>query len=355
MKYHSRLRIALLFGGRGAEHEVSLRSAASVARALVDASDLIFVGITKTGAIYLYTGSPQSIEDGKWESESTRLYPTSFVRLGEKRGLLLGGTVVPVDVVLPILHGDFGEDGKIQGWLEAVGLPYVGASPLAGSICQDKAVTKILAEHLSLPTVPWCTIRAGTSFAEAKLQIRATMPTHEFPLILKPTALGSSIGVFTATDDLSLREALKMSEPYGEMLIEQYLVGAREVEVCYLRAPEEHFFIGEVNLPDSNTPYTYDKKYNTSLSPLCEGKLPEEIESTLYRYCRALVGLLEMRELCRIDFLLDRSGKLYFNEINTLPGFSEHSFYPKVCKQNGWDYKPLLLSLCEAAYDRHLR
>ena len=118
---------------------------------------------------------------------------------------------------------------------------------------------------------------------------------------------------------------------------------------------EELFFVGEVNLPDGDTPYTFEKKYGTRESPLKEGALSKKVQSTLRRYCRALVRLLDMGELCRIDFFLTKEGKIYFNEINTLPGFSEHSFYPEMCQRHGFDYKTLLISLCEAAYARHLR
>ena len=354
MKQNQRLRVALLFGGRGAEHRISLRSAASAARALMDVCELSLVGIRRDGAMLLYAGSPDQIEDGSWEADSARLFPTSFIRLEEATGLLLGGTVAPIDVALPVLHGDYGEDGRIQGWLDSIGIPYVGARPMAGGICQDKVITKILAEHLSLPTVPWCLVKEGTAFAEAKLQIRAAIG-EGVPLILKPSSLGSSIGLCVARDDSSLREGLRALNGYGDILIEKYLVGTREVEVCYLALKEEHFFIGEVNLSDRTSPYTYEKKYNTVASPIKEGTLPKRVSGALVRYSRSLVRLLEVGELCRIDFFLTDEGKIYFNEINTFPGFTEHSFYPEMCKRNGFDYKGLLLSLCESAYDRHLR
>ena len=143
--------------------------------------------------------------------------------------------------------------------------------------------------------------------------------------------------------------------PYGDILVESYLVGVREVEVCYLSLKEELFFVGEVNLPDRTTPYTFEKKYETSSSPLSDSALPKKVQNTLRRYSRALVSLLDMGELCRLDFFLTKEGKIYFNEINTFPGFSEHSFYPEMCHKNGFDYKTLLLTLCEAAYARYLR
>ncbi|MBR2612704.1 MAG: ATP-grasp domain-containing protein [Clostridia bacterium] len=354
MNEKKKRRVALLFGGIGAERDISARSAASCARALTDACDLLLVGITRSGAIYLYAGAPESIGNGAWENDSARLFPTSFVRLGEKRGVLYQNTVIPVDVVLPVMHGDFGEDGKIQGWLESVGIAYVGASTLAGAICQDKTITKILAEHLSIPTLPWCTLSRDTAFAEAKLQIRAVMQKEEYPLIFKPTSLGSSIGLATVTDDLSLRKALSETSVYGDILVEKYLRGAREVEVCYLGVDSGHYFPAEVCLPERDTPYTYDKKYTRNLSPVRDEALSDDIQNTLVRYARALVELLSIRDLCRVDFFLTDEGEIFFNEINTFPGFDIKSFYPEVCKRNGFDYKTLLLSLCEAAYARHL-
>lgn len=355
MKQTRKLRIVLLFGGVGAEHDISRKSASSSAEALMGEQDLMLVGITKNGALYLYTGTPEGILSGSWERESARLFPTSFVRLGEERGLLLGDTVVPVDVVFPVLHGDYGEDGRVQGWLDCAGLPYVGTSTLSGAVCQDKALTKILAQHLSIPTVPWCTLKPDVTFAEAKLQIRAVLKEEEYPLILKPTALGSSIGLFTAKDDLTLREALGNASGYGDILVEKYLLGLREVEVCFLGLDEGYYFPAEVNLPSSDTPYTYEKKYKQNLSAVRETPLPEKVRDTLIAYAKSLVRLLGIRDLARLDFFLTKEGEIYFNEINTFPGFSKESFYPLVCEKNGFDYKTLLFRLCEVAYGRHLR
>ncbi len=354
MNKDKQMRVALLFGGKGREHDISERSAAPVARALSPLCDLYTVGITTEGDFYLYSGNYSNIENGTWCNDTTHLFPAFFVRQGRRRGLLVEDTLLPVDVALPVLHGDFGEDGRIQGLLDVVGIPYVGAPVLAGALCTNKAMTKIIAEHLSVPTVPWCTLSPNTPFAEAKLQIRAALGRDEYPLIMKPICLGSSIGIFVVDSDDALRDALEGSRTFGDMLVERFLPGVREVEVCYLGLREDYFFSAEVNIPrtEQNSPYTYEKKYKTKAPAVKTTDLFPEIKGTLFCYASALVRTLGLCDLARLDFFLDENGCIYFNEINTFPGFSEQSFYPQVLKKNGFDYKTLLLSLLEVAYGR---
>lgn len=356
MKNHSKRRVALLFGGRGSEHLISCKSAASIARALAGECELYTVGITKDGDLYLFGGKISDMEKGIWHEDSDHLFPVFFTRRAGVGGLLYEDTLLPVDVALPALHGDFGEDGRIQGMLEVAAIPFVGTSTLGGAVSSNKALTKILAEHLAIPTVAWCTMAGDTPFAKAKLMICARFGAAEYPLILKPSDLGSSIGIRTAASDEELRTALPAMAPYGDFLIERYLPDVREIELCYLGTGQEAVFaIGEVCYKRSSelgAIYSYEKKYQSDALPIKRAPLTQKQEDLLRHYARLLVDLLKLRDLARIDFFLDTDGNIYFNEINCFPGFTERSFYPQAMKSLGFDYKTLLLTLLERAYDR---
>ena len=351
-------RVALLFGGRGSEHLISCRSAASIARALTGECELYTVGITKEGELYLFSGKLSDMENGSWHEDRDHLFPVFFTRRSGVGGLQYEDALLPVDVAFPALHGDFGEDGRIQGMLEVTAIPYVGAPTDGGVLSSSKILSKILAEHLSISTVAWCTVSGQTSFAEAKLMIRARFGADEYPLILKPDALGSSIGIRTVCSDEELRSALKDMSCYGDLLIERYLPELREIELCYLESREgAHFSIGEVSYHKTSTAaeiYSYEKKYHTDTIPFKRALLSQRQEDTLRHYAKALISLLHLRDLARIDFFLDSTGNLYFNEINSFPGFTERSFYPQGMKMLGFDYKALLLTLLEQAHDRSI-
>lgn len=357
MKPKTKRRIALLFGGRGSEHLISCKSAASIARALTSECELYTVGITRSGDLYLFSGKLSDMEKGIWQEDADHLFPVSLLRRQGVGNLLCGDTLLPVDVALPALHGDFGEDGRIQGMLETVGIPFVGASTLGGAISASKARTKILAEHLSIPTVPWCMLAPSTPFSHAKMMLRARFGTREYPLILKPDALGSSIGICTVGSDEELRAALPKMAPHGDFLAEQYLPNVREIEVCFLDCPSEPLFvIGEVayRRGGEGAIYSYEKKYSTDIPPFKHSPLTQRQQELLSHYARALVALVGLRDLARIDFFLDGDGNIYFNEINSFPGFTENSFYPQAMKSSGIDYKTLLFNLIERAYDRRI-
>ena len=355
MKTDSKRRVALLFGGRGSEHLISCKSAASIARALTGECELYTVGITKAGDTYLYSGKLSDMENGTWQKDTNHLFPVVFGSRSGVSGLLYEDTLLPVDLALPALHGDFGEDGRIQGMLDCARIPFVGAATLGGAISASKARTKILAEHLAIPTVAWCLLCAKTPFSNAKMMLRARFGAREYPLILKPDALGSSIGIRTASSDEELRIALDAMAEHGDFIAERYLPEVREIELCYLDAdPQPIFAIGEVAYKRTAdcTIYSYDKKYASDALPFKRSALTKKQEELLRCYAKSLVALIGLRDLGRIDFFLDRDGNIYLNEINSFPGFTEHSFYPQAMKMQGIDYKTLLFTLIERAYDR---
>ena len=355
MKTESKRRVALLFGGRGSEHLISCKSAASIARALTGECELYTVGITKAGDPYLFSGKLSDLEDGSWQEDTNHLFPVLFGKRSGVSGLLYEDTMLPVDVAIPAMHGDFGEDGRIQGMLDTARIPFVGTTTLGGTISASKARTKIMAEHLAIPTVPWCMLSPDIPFSHAKMMLRARFGAQEYPLIFKPDALGSSIGIRTANSDEELRTALSAMAVHGDFLAEQYLPEVREIEVCFLETQTSPIFtIGEVAYKRSAdvTFYSYDKKYATDTSPLKRPALTQRQEELLRRYAAALVELVGLRDLARIDFFLDTNGNIYFNEINAFPGFTEHSFYPQAMKTLGIDYKALLIGLIKCAYDR---
>lgn len=343
-------KVAILFGGRGAEHAVSCMSGASILSAIENEVDPIPIVIDKDGATYLYRDAYDTLQNGVLTL--AHAIPVSLVRRGGVCGGLTDEGFFPIEVALPALHGDYGEDGVVQGLLTTLGIPFVGTPTLGGAIANDKAITKMLAASIGIPTVKGCLLSPEVGFADAKAAIRSVLG-RDYPYFVKPNARGSSIGASVAKNDASLRSALASAAPYGEILVEPYLSGITELEIGYLFAHGEHRLtdIGTISSPGGF--YDYREKYASHTARIASvGSLDEEIERAIRRHAMALVRLLGVRDLARIDFFLSKDGELYFNEINPFPGFTEKSLYPILVKNLGFDYKTLLLTLIEGAYAR---
>lgn len=347
------LRVAVLFGGCGAEHAVSCASAASV---LTDGCDgtwsPIPVYIARDGAWYLFRGAPAALAEGAWQPKEGELVPTFPVRLGDGRGLLTEGHLMPVDVALPVLHGDGGEDGVVQGLLSAVGLPFVGADTRTGALCTDKAVTKTLAAACGIPVTPSVTVRRTASFGDALRALTQVFGDTPPPLFVKPTSLGSSVGAARADSKEALRRAFTAARAYGDVLIEQYLSPVEELEIAYFGTnPPLYSEIARVVSADGF--YDFHEKYEGHTARITvPAPLPSDCERTLYRYARLLTEAVGARDLCRIDFFRTPDGALYFNEINTLPGFTASSLYPQLLARMGIPFQNLVARLVRTAYAR---
>ncbi len=335
------LTLAVLFGGRGTEHDVSCKSAAAVLSHISRTRfRVIPVGIDRQGNCWLTDAAGEKISDGSWETDGQKRW-TFPVRIDGKGVFQTQEGTLDVDVVLPILHGDCGEDGKWQGLFETVGIPYVGADALCGALCFDKVLTKRLAEQLHIPVVPWLSFAPDASFDTLKSRVKEKFGKRPFPLFVKPSSLGSSIGGAKVRTFSALFAAFQNAASYGEVLVEDYVAKKREIEVAYLDG-DLPLFSKPGEIRSKHGFYDYREKYEKPTAKIGLARLNGQTEERLYRYAKQLLLPLHLRDLCRFDFFLTQDGRLYFNEINTMPGMTFVSLYPKLLKEAGLSMEALI-------------
>lgn len=345
--------VAVLFGGKSVEHTVSERSAAYLIGKLdPERYSPLPVGISKSGNFYLYHGEVARIADGTWETDSDNLTGTFPVRARGGRGFSVGCGLFEADAVLPALHGEYGEDGCMQGLLRLADLPFVGCGVAAGALCSDKDLTKRIARTLGIPVVPGFCPPIGADAERAYTDACRLLGEHT-PLFIKPACLGSSVGAGTAQsrEEFFLRYA--EAKKYGKVLIEKDVHPTAEAEIAYFSDGTcEIYSKPGILRPDGF--YSFDKKYGDGG---VEGRIdcpPEQgVCDRLRAYAAALVGTVGIRHLCRIDFFLTDRG-VYFNEINTFPGFTERSLYPRLIEQSGLSVTECLTRWLCHAEDRRL-
>lgn len=322
----AKLKVAVLFGGRSGEHEVSVVSAQSVMGALDKEK---------------YEVVPIKIEqDGSWHG--------NFVFTGDpKRN-------PHFDVVFPVLHGPFGEDGTIQGLLELANLAYVGCGVACSAAAMDKALMRALFAQAGLPLVAWEVVKAP-QWKENKGAISTELEkTLGYPMFVKPANLGSSVGISKVTSPAGLIEAIELALQYdGKIIIEQGVINAREIECSILGNHDpKASVLGEI-VP-AHEFYDYTAKYHNDNSRLIiPAPLSEEQTHTIQDYALKAFQAVDGSGLGRVDFLLDAQGRVFVNEINTMPGFTSISMYPKLWEQAGLPYALLLDRLIELALERH--
>jgi D-alanine-D-alanine ligase len=349
-----RLRVGVLFGGRSGEHEVSLASATSVMRELdPEKYEAVPIGISKDGR-WLIGGSaekmlPEVLRTGQRVVLPADPNAAALVPLGESpRGAL------HVDVVFPVLHGTFGEDGTVQGLLELAGLPYVGAGVLASSVGMDKDVQKRLFQQAGIPVADFLSLpRSEWEKAPAKV-IRAIEKEFPYPLFIKPATLGSSVGMTKVHARRELGTALGLAAEFAQkILVERYIRG-RELEVSVLGNEDP-----QASLPGEVVPhrefYDYAAKYlEEGTHLIIPAKLARAQVKRLQAYAVRAFRAVECAGMARVDFFLERrTGRIYVNEINTIPGFTSISMYPKLWEASGLSYRELLDQLIKLALAQH--
>ena len=352
-----KIRLGILFGGRSGEHEVSLTSAASVLQALDPAKyEVVPIGITREGCWRVGWGAlrllPEVLKNGKPVTPSVVPGGPQLVPL---EGQTLVETSRPeVDVIFPVLHGTFGEDGTVQGLLELAGIPYVGAGVLASAAGMDKDVMKRLFRDAGLPVVPWELVLRG-EWGKSPAAIRKRIEKRlRYPLFVKPANLGSSVGITKVHNARELPAALDLAARYDRKILVEKAVNAREIECSVLGNDAPQASVpGEV-IP-VNEFYDYEAKYLKEGSELI---IPAKLSGTQTRRVQDLAvrafQAIDCSGMGRVDFLLDRrTGKIYVNEINTIPGFTPISMYPKMWEASGLPYPQLLDRLIELALERH--
>ena len=340
------MKTVILYGGRSGEHEVSLNSAASVLRHLPVSLEPTLIGIDWDGVWFL---QPQKAV----ETARTGTGPLRILRDDDRiavavpgRGLaLLSGKAIPADVVLPILHGTFGEDGTIQGLLETAGLAYAGADVLGSAVAMDKEVSKALWVRAGLPVPPFRTVRAADLEAPRFEALRADLETSfGYPLFVKPACAGSSVGTSKIETAEGLLEALRSALEWGSKALVEPFLTARELE-CSVVGNEEPRAYPPGEIVSSHEFYDYDAKYvdPNGAALLIPAPIPEETSRLVMDIAVRAYKLAALSGMARIDFFLDRKdGNVYLNEANTIPGFTHISMFPKMCEAGGLPYPELL-------------
>jgi len=360
------MRIGVVFGGRSSEHTVSLASARNVMQALQAAGHTVVpIGITQDGH-WLTDGDPMhQLADRR--TLSTSNLPAekngSTVKQGDHCWGLLpqtqpDGLQPNLDLIFPVLHGPYGEDGTVQGLLELANLPYVGCGVLASAAAMDKVVAKQIFASEGLPQTEYRVVNRARWQQDADAFLTKLMAELPFPLFIKPANLGSSVGVSKAENEGALRNAIDLACRYDrKIVVEQGIVNAREIEVSILgnsqsiAHPPQASVAGEI-VPSADF-YDYEAKYEDESSELV---IPANLRPDLLTYVQQMAVnafmAVDGAGLARVDFLLDnQSGMIYLNEINTMPGFTQISMYPKLWEASGLSYPELVDRLVQLAFE----
>lgn len=351
-----KLRLAVMFGGRSGEHEVSLMSARSVLDALDrTAYEITEIGITKDGRWLSGADALQAFENGRQEELASvaLLGEPGLATLYERRREGLS-PLTEIDVVFPVLHGTYGEDGTLQGLLELADLPYVGAGVLAAAATMDKGVFKTLMQGSGIPVVPGITVNSSELAENLDAVLDRVEALGDYPFFTKPANLGSSVGISKCINRSDLLEGMMEAAGYDRRLVIEVGVNAREIEVSVMGNDEP-----EASVPGEIVPgddfYTYDAKYVHDTSELhIPAAIDDDAAAEVRRLAVAAYRAVDGAGLARVDFLLDAdSGEVYLNEINAIPGFTKISMYPKLWEASGIGYSELLDRLIAYALERH--
>ena len=350
-----KLSVCVLFGGRSPEHEVSLRSAESVLNNMDPEKYNIFpVGITKSGNWMLFGGKDYSLlPDGQWEHcEENRQVALSPIR---GQGLLNfeGDCVVRerIDVVFPVLHGENGEDGTIQGLLQLAGIPYVGPHVAASAVAMDKTLTKLVADNAGIPQAAWQLVRRRDLGDRLEGTLDSLEKRFAYPMFVKPAGTGSSVGVSKAKNRQALAAALENAAKFDDKVLVEEFIRGKEIEVAVMgNGSPVASVCGEI---DSGAEfYDYDAKYITDTSvAYIPARISEETSEQVRDMAVRVYRAIGCQGLSRVDFFVTEEGRVVFNEINTIPGFTSISMYPKLFGASGIPYGQLIDQLLELALE----
>ncbi len=363
---NDRIRLVVLFGGRSAEHDVSCVSARHVLAAVDPARyDVEPIGITRDGAWVLAEGAVAALEAG------ADAMPDHLTADGPAVDALpaLASSGSETTVVLPVLHGPMGEDGTMQGLLELAGVPYVGAGVLASALCMDKVAFK---DHLASHGLPqcayrWITVDDGVvrrpdgGKVDLGIEIQAAIGELGLPMFIKPANMGSSVGVSRATDEDEVRAAIELAATYDrEVILEEEVVG-REIEIAVLGNEDPEASVAGEIVPGADF-YDYEDKYEDGADLLIPAPLSDDELAEMQRLAIGAYRACKVEGLSRVDFFYEdgsrdpsRTRGWLVNEINTMPGFTPISMYPKMWQASGLDYPALIDRLVELAIARHDR
>jgi D-alanine-D-alanine ligase len=355
-----KVRVLLVFGGRSAEHEVSVVSARSVLDALdPEHYEVVAVGIDKEGRWHRLPGPPALPAGASGVLPSVTRETGDEVALAREPGsrelVTEAGEREGFDVVFPVLHGPYGEDGTIQGLLDLAGIPYVGAGVLASAVGMDKAVQKVLFRAAGLPVVPHIVVHER-DWREDRERVEAAAADIGYPLFVKPAALGSSVGVTKVHEPEHLDRAVEVALGYGrKILVERAMEGARELEISVLGNDDPVASVAGEIVPKGHEFYDYEAKYidEHGAELVIPADVPPEVLEEAQRMAVAAFRAIDAAGMARVDFFYREPDELIVNEINTIPGFTTISMYPKLWEASGLSYAELVDRLIRLAMERH--
>ena len=351
----TKLNLALIFGGKSGEHAVSLMSARSVLNALDPEKYQVFeVGITREGRWTYAKDALEVFEKGQGDdlneafimgrNETPYLYELIDEQMHE---------VTQIDIVFPILHGTFGEDGTIQGLFEIQNCAYVGAGVLASSVGMDKVLCKDVVSNAGIPVLPYRVFSRQKIENDILSVIEDVEAISEYPVFVKPANLGSSVGITKAKNRSQLQDSLRLAARYDSRILVERGIEAREIEISVL-GNEDIMVSQPGEIVPGDEFYTYKDKYHSGdPETAIPAPLPEQVSEQLRTWAVQAYRAIDGAGLARVDFLLDKnSGKAWFNEVNTMPGFTQISMYSKLLAHSGLDYKQLIDRLIQLGLER---
>jgi D-alanine-D-alanine ligase len=352
----TRQRVAVVFGGRSGEHEISVRSARAIVAALDPAKfDVVLVGIDKEGRWRTGAALQTALDRADRELVTLPAVGTEVTLVIDPTGPALlplaGGARIPLDVAFPILHGTFGEDGAVQGLFEMAGLPYVGAGVLASAAGMDKGTTKALLRQAGIPVCKWIVARAHETPAAVRMRIEEHLG---FPCFVKPANLGSSEGISKVRQAGDLDAALREAAQYDASLIVEEAIDGRELECAVLgNEHPEVSVLGE--LIPSKEWYDYEDKYvGTGTRVVIPAEIDPAMAAEARRLAAAVFRAVDCSGLARVDFFLERrTNRLLVNELNTMPGCTPSSMFPKMWEATGVSFPAVVERLLALARERH--
>lgn len=358
-----KMNVMVIFGGKSGEHEVSLMSATSILKAMnKDKYNIITVGITKDGIWKLYEGPIDEIQSGAWEKiadegAEKKGFTTHMCLLPTNKGngmVTLGnGRVEKIDVIFPVLHGPFGEDGTIQGLFEMINIPYVGTGVLSSSVAMDKAMAKKLLQVDGIPQAEYDVVMFK-EYKKDTMEVISRIEGHfEYPVFVKPANMGSSVGITKAHNREKLKEAIELAGKYDRKIVVEEAINGKEIECAVLGNDDPIASLLAEIIPSAEFYDYHDKYFGGTSQFVIPANLPEDTTKKVRDMAIKVYKLLDCTGLSRVDFFVEKgTNRILLNEVNTMPGFTKISMYPKMMEATGVKYEDLIDRLIELAIER---
>lgn len=329
-------RVVIIFGSKSSEHEVSCVSAGNILENIDrNKFDVYMIGIDKQGEWFKYTGDVHNVTQNKWLED---------INNKEKIQDILG-ELKKYDLAFPVLHGKYGEDGTIQGLFEMAGIKYTGCKVLASSICMDKQYAKMIASSVGIKVVDYVVVEDNEDCKIENIHI-----LFDYPVIIKPAREGSSYGIFKVSSKDSLMKAIKETFKYdSKILIEKYIEKRVELECAVMGNGNNIEVAGPCQIVTEDGFYDYQTKYVSDVANInIKANIPNDVKEYIQTTAKKIYKLLSLSGLSRIDFFLDKEDNtIYFNEVNTMPGFTQISMFPKMFIEEGMEYKDIITKIIE--------